>query len=71
MMANMKLCHGRFNIGRKWGIAEIDHIAEMAQTAQIAEQAPGSGFHPRDESTKISCGFFGACWCNTKIDPER
>ena len=25
-----------------------------------SEQAPGCEFHPRDESDKIDCGFFGA-----------
>ena len=41
------------------------------QAKSRSEQAPGSGFHPRDESTKIDCGFLGPQWCNTKIDPER
>ena len=36
-----------------------------------SEQAPGSGFQPRDESPKIYCDFLGPCWCNKKNDPER
>ena len=36
-----------------------------------SEQVPGSGFHPRDTSTKNYCGFLGPCWCKKKIDPER
>ena len=36
-----------------------------------SEQAPGSVFHPRDENTKIDCGFLGPFWCNKKLDPER
>jgi hypothetical protein len=35
-----------------------------------SEQAPGSEFHPRDESEKIDCGFLGPSWCNKKINPE-
>ena len=36
-----------------------------------SEQAPGSGFHPCDESNIIECDFLGHSWCNKKIDPER
>ena len=36
-----------------------------------SEQAPESVFHPRDENTKIDCGFLGPFWCNKKLDPER
>ena len=36
-----------------------------------SEQAPGSGFHPRDESDKIGCGCLGPSWCNKKVDPKR
>ena len=35
-----------------------------------SELAPGSGFHPRDKSTKIYCVFWGPGWFNKKIDPE-
>ena len=35
-----------------------------------SEQAPGSEFHPRDESDKIYCGFMGPSWCNQKVNPE-
>ena len=34
------------------------------------QQAPGSEFHPRDESDKIDCGFLGPSWCNKKVNPE-
>ena len=33
-----------------------------------SEQAPGSEFHPRDESEKIDCGFLGPSWCNKKVN---
>ena len=36
-----------------------------------SEQAPGSEFHPRDESDKIDCGFLGPFWSNKTLDPER
>ena len=36
-----------------------------------SEQAPGSVFHPRDESEKINCDFLGPFWYNIKLDPER
>ena len=35
-----------------------------------SEQAPGSVFHPRDESGKIYCDFLGPFWCNIKVDPD-
>ena len=35
------------------------------------DQAPGSVFHPRDESGKIDCDFLRPFWCNIKVDPER
>ena len=35
-----------------------------------SEQAPGSEFHPRDESEKNYCGFLGPCWCNKEVNPE-
>ena len=35
-----------------------------------SEQAPGSEFHPRDESENIYCGFLGTSWCNKKVNPE-
>ena len=35
-----------------------------------SEQAPGSEFHPCDESEKIDCGFLGPSWCNKKVKPE-
>ena len=31
-----------------------------------SEQGPGSGFHPRDVSTKNDWGFLGPYWCDTK-----
>ena len=34
-----------------------------------SEQAPGSEFHPRDESEKNDCGFLGPSWCNKKVNP--
>ena len=36
-----------------------------------SEQAPGSVFHPRDESAKNYGDFLGAFWCNIKVDPKR
>ena len=36
-----------------------------------SEQAPGSVFHPSDESGKIDCDFLRPFWCNIKVDPER
>ena len=39
-------------------------------TKSRSEQAPGSEFHPRDESEKIACDFLGPFWCNKKINPE-
>ena len=33
-------------------------------------QAPGSGFHFREESDKIDFGFLGPSWCNKKIYPD-
>ena len=36
-----------------------------------SEQAPGSGFHLRDESDKIDCEMLGPSWCKKKVDPER
>ena len=35
-----------------------------------SEQAPGSEFHPRDESEKIDCGFLVPSWCSKKVNPE-
>ena len=35
-----------------------------------SEQAPGSEFHPRDESEKNVCGFLGPSWCSKKVNPE-
>ena len=35
-----------------------------------SEQAPGSEFHPGDESDKIDCCFLGPSWCNKKVNPE-
>ena len=36
-----------------------------------SEQAPGSEFHPRDESEKVDFDFLGPSWCKKKVDPER
>ena len=36
-----------------------------------SEQAPGSLFHPCNESGIIDCDFLGPFWCNIKVDPER
>ena len=36
-----------------------------------SEQAPGSVFHPHDESGKIECDFVQPFWCNIKVDLER
>ena len=36
-----------------------------------SEQAPGSVFHPHDESEKNCCDFLGPVRCNIKVDPER
>ena len=36
-----------------------------------SEQAPGSEFHPRDESDKIYCGFWNLVGAIKKEDPER
>ena len=33
-----------------------------------SEQAPGSEFHPRDESEKNYCGFLGPSWSNKKVN---
>ena len=35
-----------------------------------SEQAPGSEFHPRDESDKIDCGFLGPSWFRKEVNPE-
>ena len=35
-----------------------------------SEQAPGCGFHPRDKSDTINCGFLGPPWCNKKVEPK-
>ena len=35
------------------------------------EQAPGSRFHPHDESVKIDCGFLVPYWCNKNVGHER
>ena len=35
-----------------------------------SEQAPGSVFHPRDESGKNNCDLLLPFWCNIKGDPE-
>ena len=35
-----------------------------------SEQAPGSEFHPRDESEKNDCGFLGPAWCSKKVNHE-
>ena len=43
-------------------------------TISRSEQAPGSGFHPREESEKNYCGFLGPYWCNKQnkqLDPKR
>ena len=37
----------------------------------MSEQAPGSVFHPRDESGEIDCDFLQPFWWNIKVDPER
>ena len=34
------------------------------------EQAPGSEFHPWEESDKNYCDFFGPSGCNKKVNPE-
>ena len=34
-----------------------------------SEQAPGSGFHPCDESDKIYYEFLGPSWCKKKATP--
>ena len=39
--------------------------------ASMSQQAPGSGFHPRDESNKIDFEFLGPSCCKKKVDPER
>ena len=36
-----------------------------------SQQAPGSGFQPRDESDKFNCVFVGPSCCNRKVDPEK
>ena len=36
-----------------------------------SEQAPGSGFHPCDESDKSDGGFLGPPRCNKMVNPER
>ena len=35
-----------------------------------SEQAPGSEFHPRDESEKNDFGFLGPSGSNKKVNPE-
>ena len=35
-----------------------------------SEPAPGSEFHPRDESDNIDFGFLGPSLCNKKVNPE-
>ena len=44
-------------------------LSEMLK--RRSEQAPGSVFHPRDESEKIDSDFLGPFWCHIKVDPER
>ena len=36
-----------------------------------SEQAPGSGFHPRDKSEKNYSGFLGPPYCDKKVDLGR
>ena len=56
----------------RWWNSENDPATPIFVVVRSrSEQAPGSGFHPRDKSTKIYCGFLGPRWCNTNIDPER
>ena len=45
--------------------------AAIGQDISRSEQAPGSVFHPRDENTKIDCGFLEPFCVNKKLDPER
>ena len=35
-----------------------------------SKEAPGSVFHPHDNSEKNLCDFLGPFWCNIKVDPE-
>ena len=35
-----------------------------------SEQAPGSEFHPRDDSDKVDCDFLEPSWCKTNVNPE-
>ena len=35
-----------------------------------SEQAPGSEFHPRDDSEKNDYCFLGHYWCSKKVNPE-
>ena len=41
-----------------------------AHTRSRSEPAPGSEFHPRDESDKVDCGCVGPSWRNKKVNPE-
>ena len=43
------------------------NITEKPAHTSRSEKAPGSGFHPRDKSTKVGYGFCGPCWCNTNL----
>ena len=46
-------------------------ISQIVYSKLRSEQAPGSGFHPRDKSEQHYCEFVRPPWCNKKVDPER
>ena len=60
--------------------ADIEHspanwewgkVVFVALNKLRSKQAPGSVFHPRDESGKIDCEILGPFWFNIKVDNER
>ena len=66
----MTIKQEKHNNNNKTGATKQGHPYRNNHRSR-SEQAPGSVFHPRDENTKIDCGFLGPFWCNKKFDPER
>ena len=42
------------------GTVELCLVFSTEMYRSRLKKAPGSGFHPRDESDKIECGFMGS-----------
>ena len=70
----MESPHGlseKFAHGNSLGSSDFQSDDNREFPRSRSEQAPGSGFHPRDESDKVDCEFLGPSWFNKKVDPER